>query len=170
VISQRFRLWGETETETGWLRRAGFTRRNTRRAILTLLRKLLWDDEHILVITTGTYKLQMGYLALTNRRVIVGMSWPFIPFIKKHLGIPLETVRLARRDHNPWGAKVEVFSQVGKFAFGDLENGEADELAALITAGAQRAIARQPAPPPPGPPAPNPVVPPPPSFPSPPTP
>jgi hypothetical protein len=153
VILQSFRKWGDTEAETGWLRRAGFTRRNTRRAILHLLRNLLWEGEHILVVTTGTYRLQMGYLVITNRRVMVGMSWAFIPFIKKHMGIPLELVRIARRDHNPWGAKIEVFSQIGKFAFGDLEDDEADKLAALIAAGARRAIARQAPPPPPGAPA-----------------
>ena len=144
MILQEQRKWGESPAETAWLRRAGFTRRNTRRAILHMLRNLLWEDEHILVLTTGTYRLQMGYLAITNRRAIVGMSWAFIPFVKKHLAIPLELVRIARRDHNPWGARIEVFSQVGKFSFGDLEDGEADELAALITAGARRALARQP--------------------------
>jgi hypothetical protein len=159
VILEQLRKWGETDAETAWLERAGFTRRNTRRAILHLLRNLLWEDEHILVLTTGTYRLQMGYLAITSRRVIVGMSWAFIPFIKKHLGIPLELVRIARRDHNPWGARIEVFSQVGKFSFGDLEDAEADELAALITAGARRALARQPASPAPGgPPAPRGLV------------
>jgi hypothetical protein len=148
----KYRNWGDTDAEREWLKRAGFTRRNTRRAILHLLRNLLWEGERIHVLTTGTYRFQMGYLAVTGQRVIVGMSWAFFPFIRKHLGIPLELVRIARHEHNPWGAKLEVFSQTGKFSFGDLADEEAERLAALIVAGAKRAVAAQP---PPGAPAPG---------------
>jgi len=155
---EKYRNRGETEAEREWILRAGFTRRNTRRSILRLLRELLWQGEEIQVLTTGTYRLQMGYLAITGQRVLVGMSWAFFPFIKKHMGIPLELVRIARHDHNPWGAKVEVFSQVGKFSFGDLSDDEANRLATMIVDGAQRAVAAQ-APPPPPPPGgpPNPA-------------
>jgi hypothetical protein len=136
---EKHRNWGETEAEYEWLREAGFTRRNTRRAILHLLRSLLLEGEGIVALTTGTYRFQMGYLAVTERRVMVGMSWAFLPFVKKHLAIPLEQVRIARHEHRPWGAKVEVFSNVGKFSFGDLEDDEAERLAELIGGGVRAA-------------------------------
>jgi hypothetical protein len=134
-LLEKHARWGENEAETAWLRSAGFTRRNTRRAILRLLRELLLPGERIAVITTGTYRFQMGYLAVTDRRALVGMSWAFIPFVSKHLAMPLEQVRLARHEHRPWGAKVEVFSHDAKFSFGDLEDDEAERLAALIGGG-----------------------------------
>ena len=74
-----WRKWGSGGADTEWLRRAGFTRRNTRRAILKFLADGLLAGERILHLTSGIYRLQMGFMAITDRRVVVGMSWAFLP-------------------------------------------------------------------------------------------
>jgi hypothetical protein len=95
-----FRRRGESESETGVLRGAGFTRRNTRRAILAFLRDGLAAGERLEELRSVTYRLQMGFLAITDRRVVAGMSWAFLPFVKRRRAIPLrllEPVQVRRR-------------------------------------------------------------------------
>jgi len=137
-----FRKWGSGGVDTGWLRRAGFTRRNTRRAILSFLDRGLWRGERILHLTSGTYRLQMGYVAVTDRRVVFGMSWAFFPFINRRLPIPYELVAWVRMDSNPWGARLIVDSTLGTGRLGNLSEDEAARLAALVSSLADRAKRR----------------------------
>jgi hypothetical protein len=140
-----FRKWGSGGLDTQWLREAGFTRRNTRRAILSFLDNGLWAGERILHLTSGTYRLQMGYLAITDRRLVFGMSWAFLPFIKRRRSFPLEQISWARMERNPWGARLMIRSPSGKASLGDLEDQEAAKLASLVSALARRAKLRPPA-------------------------
>jgi hypothetical protein len=126
------------EPETAWLVEAGFTRRNTREAILDFLRKGIWPQERILHLTSGTYRLQMGFLAITDRRVVFGMYWAFFPFIKKRFAVPHEQISWARMDSKPWGARLILDSTMGRGALGNLEEDEASRLAGLINALAAR--------------------------------
>jgi hypothetical protein len=141
-MSRRWRKWGSGGADTQWLRAAGFTRRNTRRAILKFLNGGLLRGERILHLTSGTYRLQMGFLAITDRRVVVGMSWAFIPFINRRLGVPLEAVTWVRVDSNPWGGRLVVDSRLGTARLGDIEEDEAERLAQLIRRLSNRAKAR----------------------------
>jgi hypothetical protein len=131
--------WGSGGVETDWLYRAGFTRRNTRRAILSFLSKGLLPGERILHLTSGTYRLQMGFLAITDRRVVFGMSWAFLPFINRRLEIPHEQITWVRIDSNPWGGLLVVDSRIGTGRLGDIEEAEAERLAALVARLSQRA-------------------------------
>ena len=141
-MSGGFRKWGSGGADTEWLRRAGFTRRNTRRAILSFVNTGLEPEERILHLTSGTYRLQMGFLAVTDRRVVFGMSWAFLPFVKKRRSIPHERIAWVRADSKPWGALVVLDSTVGRGALGNLEEAEAERLAGLIYALSVRARAR----------------------------
>jgi len=131
--------WGSGGADTEWLRLAGFTRRNTRRAILKFLAGGLWPGERILHLTSGTYRLQMGFMAITNRRVVVGMSWAFLPFINRRLGVPLEAITWVRVDSNPWGGRLVVDSRTGTARLGDIDEDEAERLASLIRRLSERA-------------------------------
>ncbi len=139
---QWWNKWGSGGADTEWLRLAGFTRRNTRRAILKFLSNGLWPGERILHLTSGTYRLQMGFLAITDRRVVVGMSWAFLPFINRRLGVPLEAITWVRVDSNPWGGRLVVDSQSGTARLGDIDEADAERLAVLIRRLAQRAKGR----------------------------
>lgn len=139
---QGIRRWGLFETETDWLRRAGFTRRNTREAILDFLRVGLGAQERILHLTSGTYRLQMGFLAITDRRAVFGMSWAFLPFIKKRHAVAFEQVAWVRADSKPWGARLVLDSTAGRGALGNLEEENAERLASLIYALSLRAKER----------------------------
>ena len=141
-MSDRWRKWGSGGPDTEWLHRAGFTRRNTRRAILSFLAKGLWPGERILHLTSGTYRLQMGFLAITDRRVVFGMSWAFFPFINRRLGIPHEQITWVRIDTNPWGGLFVVDSRQGTGRLGDIEEDEAQRLAALVARLSRRAKQR----------------------------
>ena len=151
-MSSDWRKWGSGGADTQWLRQAGFTRRNTRRAILKFLGNGLLPGERILHLTRGTYRLQMGFLAITDRRVIVGMSWAFFPFINRRLAIPLEAITWVRVDSNPWGGRIVIDSRAGTARLGDIEEAEAARLAALVKRLAERARLRAAAAPPPPPP------------------
>lgn len=135
------RKWGGGGAETGWLRRAGFTRRNTRRAILAFLARGLPDGERLLHLQSGTFHLQMGFLAITDRRVVFGMSWAFLPFINRRSSVEHAQVASVRTDSNPWGARLTVDSLAGRDALGNLEEAEAEALAKLIARLALRARA-----------------------------
>ena len=141
-MSGGWRKWGSGGSDTEWLRRAGFTRRNTRRAILSFLEKGVWQGERVLHLTTGTYRLQMGFLAITNRRVVFGMSWAFFPFINRRLPIPHEQVTWVRIDSHPWGGLLVVDSRVGTGRLGDIDEHEAQRLAKLVARLSRRAKAR----------------------------
>jgi hypothetical protein len=151
------RKWGSGGTDTEWLRRAGFTRRNTRRAILSFLSNGLWAGESILHLTTGTYRLQMGFVAVTNRRVVFGMSWAFLPFINRRMGVPHELIAWVKMDSKPWGARLILDSTMGRGAIGDLDENEALRLANFVARLATRAKARAGAVPPAPPPSPTPA-------------
>ena len=112
-MSGGFRKWGTGGEDTAWLHRAGFTRRNTRRAILAFLRDGLREGERILHLTSGTYRLQMGFLAITDRHVVFGMSWAFLPFIRRRRTIPHEWISWVRADSKPWGARLALDSLAG---------------------------------------------------------
>jgi len=142
LVSDGFRKWGTGGEDTEWLHRAGFTRRNTRRAILAYLRDGLADDEVILHLASGTYRLQMGFLAITDRHVVLGMSWAFLPFIKRRRTIPHELVSWVRADSKPWGARLALDSMAGGGILGNLEEADAERLAGLIHALSTRAKAR----------------------------
>jgi hypothetical protein len=148
-MNRDWRKWGSGGRDTEWLAQAGFTRRNTRRAILKFLAGGLLPGERVLHLTSGTYRLQMGFLAITNRRVVVGMSWAFLPFINRRLGVPLEAITWVRVDSNPWGGRLVVDSRMGTARLGDIEEDEAARLAALIKRLAERARVRAAAAPPP---------------------
>ena len=141
-MSDGFRKWGSGGEDTTWLNRAGFTSRNTRRAILAYLRTGIEDREVILHLTSGTYRLQMGFLAITDRHVVFGMSWAFLPFIKRRRTIPHELVSWVRADSKPWGARLALDSMAGGGILGNLEEADAERLAGLIYALSTRAKAR----------------------------
>lgn len=141
-MKRDWRKRGSGGADTQWLRHAGFTRRNTRRAILNFLDGGLWAGERMLHLSSGTYRLQMGFMAITDRRVVVGMSWAFFPFINRRLGVPLEQVTWVRVDSNPWGGRLVVDSRVGTARLGDVEEPEAERLASLVRRLADRARAR----------------------------
>jgi hypothetical protein len=141
-MSRDWRKRGSTEAEAAWIRHAGFTRRNTRRAILKLLRNGIYPGERLLHLQAGTHRLQMGYMAVTDRRVVVGMSWAFVPFINRRLSIPLEAVTWVRVDSNPWGGRIVVDSRAGTARLGDVDEAPAGRLAALIRRLAARAKGR----------------------------
>lgn len=136
---QGVKKWGMFEAETAWLHRAGFTRRNTREAILDFLRNGLWPEERILHLTSGTYRLQMGFLAITDRRVVFGMYWAFFPFLKRRFAVPHEQIAWVRMDSKPWGARLILDSPLGRGALGNLQENEAARLAGLVAALSQRA-------------------------------
>ncbi len=137
-----WRKQGSGGADTEWIRQAGFTRRNTRRAILAFLAKGLLPGERILHLTSGTYRLQMGFLAITDRRVVVGMSWAFFPFINRRLGVPLEAITWLRVDSNPWGGRLVVDSRLGTARLGDIDEPDAERLASLISRLSNRAKLR----------------------------
>ena len=141
-MSGGFSKWGSGGVDTEWLRRAGFTRRNTRRAILDFLDRGLLPGETILHLTSGTYRLQMGFLAITDRRVVFGMSWAFLPFIKRRREIPYGQIVWVKMHSRPWGASVRLDSWVGNGALGNMEEPDADRLVRLISALVQRARAQ----------------------------
>jgi Bacterial PH domain len=134
--------WGSGGAETEWLRLAGFTRRNTRRAILKFLTYGLLPGERILHLTSGTYRLQMGFMAITDMRVVVGMSWAFLPFINRRRSVPLEAITWVRVDSNPWGGRLVVDSRQGTLRLGDIDEAEAERLASLIRRLSDRAKQR----------------------------
>jgi len=141
-MSRSWSKWGSGGAETEWLHQAGFTRRNTRRAILSFLGKGLWSQERILHLTSGTYRLQMGFLAITDRRVVFGMSWAFFPFINRRMGVPLESIAWVKMDSKPWGARLILDSTMGRGALGNLDEDEAERLAGLVRRLSGRAKAR----------------------------
>lgn len=147
-MSGDWKKWGSGGADTAWLRQAGFTRRNTRRAILKFVAGGLLPGEHILHLTSGTYRLQMGFMAITNRRVVVGMSWAFFPFINRRLGVPLEAITWVRVDSNPWGGRIVVDSRLGTARLGDIEEPEAERLKSLVLRLSVRARTRVAAAPP----------------------
>ena len=137
-----WRKQGSGGADTQWIRQAGFTRRNTRRAILKFLDNGLQPGERILHLTSGVYRLQMGYMAITDQRVVVGMSWAFLPFINRRLGVPLEAVTWVRVDSDPWGGRLVVDSRVGTARLGDIDEDKAERLATLVRRLSARAKAR----------------------------
>ena len=139
---RRWSKWGSGGADTAWLDNAGFTRRNTRRAILKFVDGGLWTGERILHLTSGTYRLQMGFMAITDRRVVVGMSWAFFPFINRRLSVPLEAVTWVRVDSNPWGGRIVVDTRLGTARLGDIDEDEAERLKTLILRLSSRAKVR----------------------------
>jgi len=81
----------------------------------------------------------MGFLVVTDRRLVLGMSWAFFPFISRRIGIPLERITSTRVESKPWGGRLVVGSTMGRVALGNLEEAEGERLAALITELAGRA-------------------------------
>ncbi len=141
-MRRRWTKWGSGGVDTAWLHQAGFTRRNTRRAILSFLGSGLWAQERILHLTSGTYRLQMGFVAITDRRVVFGMSWAFFPFINRRMGVPLELIAWAKMDSKPWGARLILDSSMGRGALGDLDEEQAEQLAGLVRRLSGRAKGR----------------------------
>lgn len=141
-MSGDWRKRGSGGADSQWLEQAGFTRRNTRRAILKFLSNGLLPGERILHLTSGTYRLQMGFMAITDRRVVFGMSWAFFPFINRRLGIPLEAITWVRVDSNPWGGRIVVDSRLGTGRLGDIGEAEAERLKGLVLRLSTRAQQR----------------------------
>jgi hypothetical protein len=123
-----FRRWGANEIETGALRGAGFTRRNTRRAILAFLRNGLAEGERVEDLRSVTYRLQMGFLAITDRRVVAGMSWAFLPFVKRRRAIALRVLEPVEVRRRMWGTGLTLRGSGERIRIGNLE---ADAGAAL---------------------------------------
>jgi hypothetical protein len=145
-----FRRWGSSEIETGVLRRAGFTRRNTRRAILAFLRAGLADGERVEGLRSVTYRLQMGFLAITDRRVVAGMSWAFLPFVKRRRAIPLRVLEPVEVRRRMWGTGLTLRGGGERIRVGNLEADAGAELkATLDNLAAQARTAPEPVFPPP---------------------
>jgi hypothetical protein len=123
-----FRRRGESESETGVLRGAGFTRRNTRRAILGFLRDGLAAGERLEELRSVTYRLQMGFLAITDRRVVAGMSWAFLPFVKRRRAIPLRLLEPVQVRRRLWGTGLTLRGGGERIRVGNLEPDPAAEL------------------------------------------
>ena len=123
-----FGRWGAGD-ETERLEAAGFTRRNTRRAILALLREGLLSGERMLELQSVTYRLQMGFLAITDRRAITGMSWAFLPFVKRRRAIPLRLLEGVTVKRRAWGTSLELRGGGQILRVGNLEPEQADVLA-----------------------------------------
>jgi hypothetical protein len=76
------------------------------------------------------------------------MSWAFLPFINRRLGIRLESITWIRIDSNPWGGRLVVDSRSGTARLGDVDEADAERLAALISRLSNRAKLRRTAQPP----------------------
>jgi hypothetical protein len=137
-----FRRWGAGD-ETERLRAAGFTRRNTRRAILMFLREGTLEGERVIELQSVTYRLQMGFLAITDRRAITGMSWAFLPFVKRRRAIPLRLLEGVTVKRRAWGTSMEMRGGGQILRVGNLEPEQADGLAQRLQslAGDARAAA-----------------------------
>jgi hypothetical protein len=125
--------------ERAWLEDAGFTRRNTRRAILRFIRTGVWPEERIHVLRSGVYLLQMGFIAVTNRRVVLGMSWAFVPFINSRRDLQHSQLWRAVPDWRPWGARLTLHARERRLRLGNLEREEAAALARQVQRLAVRA-------------------------------
>jgi Domain of unknown function (DUF4389) len=134
-----FRRWGDNETEGGFLRGAGFTRRNTRRAILAFLRKGLAAGERVEDLRSVTYRLQMGFFAITDRRVVAGMSWAFLPFVKRRRAIPLRVLEPVEVRRRAWGTGLTLRGAGERIRVGNLEPDDAADLKARLEALAAQA-------------------------------
>ena len=125
-VSGGFRKWGGRE-DTAWLHRAGFTRRNTRRAILAFLR------------ASGR-----ASASSTSPAVPTACRWAFSrsPTGTSCLGcpgpsclssgrrtIPHEWISWVRADSKPWGARLALDS-LGAGILGNLEEADAERTAA----------------------------------------
>ena len=139
-----FRQWGATAAEAELLRRAGFTRRNTRRAILQFVRTGIERGEELLELHTAVYRLQMGYLALTDRRVVAGMSWAFFPFIKRRRSFPYGAIEAVSVRRQPWGASLGMLSAGHRLRVANLEDPLAAHIRDEIEARRQGAISKPP--------------------------
>ena len=117
-----FRHWGATASETELLRKAGFTRRNTRRAILEFVRKGIEPGEELLELHATVYRLQMGFLALTDRRVVAGMSWAFLPFIKRRRSLTYGVIEAVSVRRQPWGASLGMLAGGHRLRVANLED------------------------------------------------
>ena len=124
--------WGETEDEKQWLRESGFSRRNTRRAILEFLREDLEQDEKLVELHSCTYRLQMGYLAVTDRRFVAGMSIAFLPFLDRRRAIALREVESVEVLKRPWGIGLLVEGAGLKLRVGNLKKDLAVALARRV--------------------------------------
>jgi len=139
-----FRQWGATAGEAELLRRAGFTRRNTRRAILQFVRTGIEPGEELLELHTAVYRLQMGFLALTDRRVVAGMSWAFLPFIKRRRSLPYGVIEAVSVRRQPWGASLGMLAAGHRLRVANLEDPLAGHIRDVIEARRRGAGANPP--------------------------
>ncbi len=102
------------------------------RPALERLFKNLDEGEEVLEVVRGTFSLEPGYLAVTNRRVVFGMAMPVLPFINRTVKIAHQAVAGVDVEHRPWGASVRVTSRDATPVIGGLEPAEADAIAELI--------------------------------------
>ena len=143
-----FSRWGETEDEKQWLREAGFSRRNTRRAILEFLREDLDENEKLVELHSCTYRLQMGYLAVTDQRFAAGMSIAFLPFLDRRRSVALRDIESVEVLKRPWGIGLVVEGAGLRLRVGDLKKDLAVALARRIRDLAETArVAPAPTPP-----------------------
>lgn len=134
-----FRRWGDGGRESALLHAAGFTRRNTRRAMLAFIREGLAEGEELLELHTVTYRLQMGFLAITDRRSVAGMSWAFLPFVKRRRSVPHRLLASARVRRRAWGTSLDLRSAEDRLRVGNLEGPAAPGLRQRVLALAERA-------------------------------
>ncbi len=134
-----FRRWGDGGRESELLHAAGFTRRNTRRAMLAFIRDGLAEGEELLELHSVTYRLQMGFLAITDRRCVAGMSWAFLPFVKRRRSVPHRLVASARVRRRAWGTSLDLRSAEDRLRVGNLEAPAAAALRERVLALAERA-------------------------------
>lgn len=93
---------------------------------------MLAPEEPVLDLVAGTYWLQTGYLAVTDRRVVIGMSWPLLPFTDRRLSIPHRWITAVRFKWLPWGAVVNVSGPVRGAGIGGLELARAEAVVRLL--------------------------------------
>ena len=106
------------------------------------LRDGLREGERILHLTSGTYRLQMGFLAITDRHVVFGMSWAFLPFIRRRRDPPRVDLVGSRRLEAVGRATGPRLAR-GRGILGNLEEADAERLAGLIYALSTRRGARR---------------------------
>lgn len=98
----------------------------------------------MLSLKSGVYLLQMGYVAVTDQRVVMGMSWAFLPFVNSRREVRHAQLFRAVADWRPWGARLTLHSRDRRLRLGNLELAEARSLAMRVQRLAVRA---QPPPP-----------------------
>jgi hypothetical protein len=80
----------------------------------------------------GTYWLQTGYLVVTDERVLLGISWPFVPWLNRTAEVPHHPRNEVKLHRRPWGNRISIRGPGRREWFSAIQPRRSAELLELI--------------------------------------